>query len=548
MSTNEYNDQRQESVIAIVQTDEKFRAVELQEQNGTIQILWIKSGETNETSWQTFAAECGLSAGSTEQARSDDDNDKVVVIGFDSAGTAFYRVKTPAVEEKEIEAIVKLQAESRLPLPIEQMELAWRTSPTKNGQIVITMAAARKQNLQAFVDKVKGIQPAQILLDCEGTTKAFETLFQKNQRNAVIINAGTHNTQVCLIEDGKLSNSVALDMGTGDIFHGQTQETEIMERFVQDMRSVVDLFGHKQSAESPVLVLSDGSETYVSLVSAMRTAGLDARTALPETVVFMGRNKLTNEDLYKYRAPIGLALLALDSAPNKLRLFEHLYNPSGEEKNKYQWLTSKAVYAAAAVMLALFVLISFAVDIAKPGAIEKRIKESGSEADINLIMERQNLKKIVAQQRPDILDLISEITASAQSNLRSQRNERGGMAGIEGMGDRGGMAGRGARMGRGQNSGIELESFHFKKGQPVTITGTATTTDQLYSFEKKLEENKDIKEVKRSTSLNTIGTNLTTGTRSIGGRSSPGDTGAARGNRSRGVKFTITFHYKNFTE
>ena len=536
MSTNEYNDQRQQSVIAIVQTDEKFRAVELQEQNGTVQILWIKTGETNKTSWQSFAAECGLSAGSTDQVRSDNDSEKIVVIGFDSAGTAFYRVKTPVVEEKEIEAIVKLQAESRLPLPIEQMELAWRTGPVKNGQIVITMAAARKQNLQAFVDKVKGIQPAQILLDCEGTTKAFESLFHENKRNAVIINAGMHNTQICLIEDRKLSNSVVLDMGTGDIFHGLTQETEIMERFVQDTRSVVDLFGQKQSAESPVLVLSDGSETYVSLVSAMRTAGLNAQITIPETVVFMDRKKLSNEDLYKYRAPIGLALLALDQASNKLNLFEHLYNPSGEEENKYQWLTSKAVYVTAAVMLVLFALVSFAVDIAKPGAIERRIKASGSEADINLIMERQKLKKEIAKQRPDILDLINDITASAQSNLSSQRDERGGMGG------------RGARFGRGQNSGIELESFHFKKGQPVTITGTASTTDQLYSFEKKLEENKNIEEVKRSTSQNTIGANLTAGTRSIGVPGSPGGAGASRGNRNRGVKFTITFHYKNFTK
>ena len=214
-----------------------------------------------------------------------------------------------------------------------------------------------------------------------------------------------------------------------------------------------------------------------------------------------------------------------------------MYNPFGEEKNKYQWLTSKAVYATAAVMLALLVLVSFAVDIAKPGAIEKRIKASGSEADIDLIMQRQNLKKVVAQQRPDILDLISEITASAQSNQRSQRG---------GMSDRGGMGGRGGRMGRGQNSGIELESFHFKKGQPVTITGTASTTDQLYSFEKKLEENKDIEEVKRSTSVNTIGSSLTTNARGTGGPGSPG--GAGRDNRNRGVKFTITFHYKTFTK
>jgi hypothetical protein len=182
-------------------------------------------------------------------------------------------------------------------------------------------------------------------------------------------------------------------------------------------------------------------------------------------------------------------------------------------------------------MLVLFALVSFAVDVAKPGAIENRIEASGAEADINLIMERQKLKKIVAQQRPDILDLINEITTSAQNNQTAQRGARGPSSRMSPRGS------------RGRSSGIELESFHFKKGQPVTITGTASNKDQLYSFEKKLEENKDIEHVKRSTSVNTISTNLTTNTR---GSSRPG--GSTRSNRNRGVKFTITFHYKNFTE
>ena len=358
MSTNENNSQEQRSVIAIVKTDDEFRAVELQEQNGTIQILWAKNSKADETDWQAFAAECGLSVGSIEQTSLDNDSHKIVVVGFDSAGTAFYSVKMPVVEEKEIEAIVKLQAESRLPLPVEQMELAWRTSQKKNGQVVITMAAARKQNLQAFVNKVKSIQPAQILPDCEGIVKAWRTIFSEHERNAVIINAGTRNTQVCLVEDGQLSNSVALDMGIEDIYQGQAEETETTERFIQDMRSIVDLFGNKQSAESPVFVLSDGSTTYVSLVSALRLAGLNARMASPKPVVFMGRKKFSIKDIYKYRAPIGLALMALDTDTDKLNLFEHLYNPAGEEKNKHWLLTPKVVYTVAAVMLALFVLVS----------------------------------------------------------------------------------------------------------------------------------------------------------------------------------------------
>ena len=519
MNTNEYDNQVQQSVIAIAKTDDEFRAVELQEQNGTTKILWTKSSTADDKNWQAFAAECGISIGSIDQREFDDDNDKIVVVGFNSAGVAFYRVKMPAVEEKEIEAIVKLQAESRLPLPVEQMELAWRTSPARDGQINITMAAARKFNAQVFLDKVKSIQPAQILLDCEGIVKAWKIFFSENKQNAVIINSGTRNTQVCLIEDGQLSNSVALDMGIDDFAEGQVEDaTEVTELFVQDMRSVIDLFDHERSAELPVFVLSDGSATYVSLVSALRLAGINAKLTSPDPAKLTTKKKLNVEDMYKYRTALGLALMALDNDSEKLNLFEHLYSPAGEEKSKHWLYTPKVVYTITAVMLLLFVVVLYGVDTAKPGAIEKRIKASGAEADINLLMERQKLKKRVAQQRPDILDLINEITACGQNNQRSQGS---------------------GRSGRGQGSGIQLESFHFKKGQRVTITGTASNNDQLYSFEKSLEENKDISEVGRSATQNTIGANITSSTR---GASSN------RGNRSRWIKFTITFHYKNFTQ
>ena len=210
--------------------------------------------------------------------------------------------------------------------------------------------------------------------------------------------------------------------------------------------------------------------------------------------------------------------MAIDTGEEKLNLFENVYTPAGEEKNKHWLYTPKVVYTLSAVMLFLFILVFYAVDVAKPGAIEKHIKASASEADINLLMERQKLKKVIAQQRPDILDLLTEITASAQSDQSTQRGGRGG------------------RGGRGQNSGIQLESFHFKKGLRVTITGTAANNDQLYDFERSLEERTDIHEVGRSVAQSTLSANINGGSRS-----------GTRGG-SRGTKFTITFHYKNFTK
>jgi hypothetical protein len=516
MNTNEHNSQEQASIIAIAKTDDELRAVELTEHNGTLKVLWTKSSAAGQINWQAFAAECGLSIVSIGQTHFNNGNNKIIVVGFDSAGTAFYRFNMPAIEKKEIEAIVKLQAESRLPLPAEQMELAWRTDQIQNGQIAITMAASRKQNVQAFVDKVRSVQPTQIILDCEAVVKAWRTLFSKSKKDAVIINAAARNTQVCLVEDWQLSNSVALDMGIEDFAEGQAEEeTETTQRYVQDIRSIVDLFGQERTTKFPVIVLSDGSATYVNLASALKSAGLNAQVSPPEPAKLSAPDKLVNEDIYKYRVPIGLALTALDTNTDKLNLFENLYNPAGKEKQQHWLLSPKVVYTTAAITLVLFIIVSYAMTIARPGAIEKHIKASGAEADIKMIMERQKLKKVIAQQRPDLLNLLSEITSCGQINQRPQRS------------------------GRGQNSGIQLESFHFKKGQPVTITGQASNNDQLYSFEKSLEERTDIKEVKRSTTQNIISSNVNNSAR---------NSGAARNGRNRGTKFTITFHYKNFTK
>ena len=158
--------------------------------------------------------------------------------------------------------------------------------------------------------------------------------------------------------------------------------------------------------------------------------------------------------------------------------------------------------AAAAVMLVLLVVVCYAVDVASPGAIEKRLSASGSDADIDLLMQRQRLIKTVATQRPDLLDLLSEVSKSGER-------------------------------------GIKLESFHFKKGQRVTVTGQAPGNEQLYKFQESLQEKTSIKDVKMTATQDTRS--------AVGTRSAAGAKGAA-GARSRGVKFTITFHYRSFTK
>ncbi len=234
----------------------------------------------------------------------------------------------------------------------------------------------------------------------------------------------------------------------------------------------------------PVFLLSDGGATYVSIVSSLRLAGLNARVASPNLSGLMARSELSDEDIYRYRTPIGLALLALEAGSNELNIFENLYNPI-QKVVKKRWLySSTASFAIACIMLVLLVIVSYSVDIAGPNSIERRIEESVSDVDMNQLVKRQQLIRTVARERPDLLDILKLVNDSGEK-------------------------------------GITLTGLNFKKGQPVSITGQASSNDQLSRFEKNLQKTKGIEKVNYTANTST---------------------------KSKKITFTIKFNYRNFSE
>lgn len=470
------------SVIAIVQEDNRLKGVKIRSGNGTFDLLWARSSE--DADWARFAAECGIAA--EPGGRADDKGDTMVIAGFSSAGAIFHRVTVPPVGPKEMASIVQLQAETRLPLPADQIELAWRADPERDGQMGVTMAVARKENLRKFMANVQSVRPAQILLDCEGIVQAWRTVFGATESKAVVLSVAKHSTHACLVEDGRLSNAVVLDAGVEDLAAADgVEQTEATEMFTQDMRGVLDLFGCARQADLPVFVLSDGGAGHVSIVSALRLAQINARAALPHVHKPESEGGLGAGGLYDFRTPIGLALLALEQDGKSLNLFERLHKLDEEKEHKRPWLYSPKVAAAAAcLMLALLAIVSFAVDVASPDAIEKRLKASISDVDMDQLLEKNRLMQATARQRPDMLELLKAV------------NESGGR-------------------------GITLNTILFKKGQPVSVTGQANSNEDLSRFEKSLQQNKSVGEVNPPT--------------------------ATTDSKTRKINFTITFHYKNFT-
>ena len=142
----------QRSVIAITCQEKHLKAVQLARRAGGFELLWARSIEADVTDLADFAAECGLSITSNGKPSG---SAKSSVVGFDSTGVVFYRLEVPAVKEEELASMINLQTEALLPLPASQMQSAWRKNTTNNGQVSVTLAAAKKERLLQFVHQIQ---------------------------------------------------------------------------------------------------------------------------------------------------------------------------------------------------------------------------------------------------------------------------------------------------------------------------------------------------------------------------------------------------------
>lgn len=473
------------SVIAAIKDDTQFKAVELRAQDDEVEILWARAVSSDDCNWSDFAVQCGVARDADVKGRSHR-RDIISVVGLDSTAVAFYKIAAPAVSEEETASIVKMQVESLLPLPAEQIEVAWRTTKSTDGKMDVTMAAARCDHLERFFDSVRDWRPRHILLSCEGMTQAWQRLFTERERQAAVLSIGQRHTQICLVREGRVVHAAVLDIGMSDLLsagkYAETRGTaEATERFALDVRTVLDSFGEEVSSLWPIFVLSGGGDQIDRVVASLNAAGLLARVSLPGIGGIKVPADFEPDGIYQYRAPLGLGLLALKEPSDRLDLFKGMIADQAEVGVKRAGYSVIIAAVVAVLMLIAMIVTSYAVDKSR----DSHYRNLLAQTDLEQARQRQSLLKTVAQNRPDLLQLLADINA-------------------------------------GQNNGIVLDSLHFKKGQPVTLTGQADNEEQLWTFQRNLASRKGVDGIEPSN--------------------------VSLDSKTKKVRFTITFQYKGYTK
>jgi hypothetical protein len=378
-----------------------------------------------------------------------------VVFCAPSKAVAFYRIDIPNVPYDRIDSIVKMQSERLFPLPSEHVRFTWRAGELVNGQIPVTIAAARKSLLEKTIQDGNIRQASNVFLDCEGTVRTWSELFDAGSAPSIIIKMDPDQSRVLSCENGRLSHSAVIDIGLSDL-SGPENFDDNAGLFTHDLRNVMEMFG--VDAHGPeVFILSQPGQNQQRLLSYLGENGINGYSARFDSQ----RLPMAEADIYEYFAVLGTAMMALDSDGSWLELFDGLYtSPKSGTASSGMSLKHQVVFAAAS--LVVFLLVCFAMDKLSLSRLDRLMSAEHGDSKVTAagFIEQQNLRKIVAAERCDVIGLLTKINECC-------------------------------------DGGIMYDSFSYRrKDAKVSISGTAGSWDQLYKLEKALKSQRGIANVK----------------------------------------------------
>ena len=303
-----------ETVVVLAKSETSLQAVEVRAKAGGIEMVWAKSGDPTDT-WLPFARQCELvTTGGIPTKRP---AKRAVALCVESIGVAFQEFTIPAVGSQETEAMVRMQAETRLPLPIEQMDIAWRTRPGREGETSVTLAAARKGLLQSVADQLHQIDPTEMVLEAEALVALWKHLCLQQSMDPVLIDVTSRRTLVCNVAEGSLVHATVMDVGWADVEpslwprEGLSAETlSPFEVFVQDLREILNGVGSEAGAR-PVYVSTDTPEQVNLLAESLEAQGLSVSPLQPDQERLVTHSESdTLDQIFEYRLALGACQIA----------------------------------------------------------------------------------------------------------------------------------------------------------------------------------------------------------------------------------------------
>jgi hypothetical protein len=429
------NDCRINSVVAVSTFGKKpAKAVRIDRSAGSFELVWQKRPQADE-GLTSFLASAFIAEPVAE--------DSLNVLGVNTADVAFYRIEVPPVKGEKFESIVMMQAETLLPLGLEEMAVGWRAGRIEGDRCPVTIAAARTERLKSLVADFGSSNPSDILINCQGTARAFTQFFNVAENKYVIMNIHHSVTELVWVKGGEFECAATIDMGTNDLDpEGSDPAGEAL--FIHDLRDALEFSGDGDHRIKTYIV-SEHQDVYEELISRMTQSGFNVSPAVPQSDK-CGANA-TAAVVCEYIETIGIAMLGMDRDGERFDLFKGLY-ASPQSRQGQQSLARLLLLCVLSVVMAIVLLAVFkASDKAELAALRA--------TDFSDVIKQQDTLRLVARQRADMVDLLTKISECFPK-------------------------------------GVIPENFTFQRNAMVTVSGKVANYEQLHKLQKDLEAKRGI--------------------------------------------------------
>jgi hypothetical protein len=296
-------------------------------------------------------------------------------------------------------------------------------------------------------------------------------MFESTLEKCLLVQVRQHHCIVAVCEQEKLVRAAAIDW----------EGPQTLGTLAHDLLNLLETL---DAGNSPSFYITGPQSTAESLCERLAAAGKTVR------LWTVSNDKLQSVELTEIPAEIlhcpeaaGIALAALEEEPAE---FDLIRRPKTETTAGAVWdkrVLIRGLGFAAAVLVLFFAVLHWTAQM-EVKTIEQALAATHQDTTGQKILARQQMRERIAAARPDMSYLMTALNTCVGND-------------------------------------VLLDSFSFKKGQPIRIVAKTGSFERVYTFQKKVQEQAGISDVKLI---------------------SP-----TMDEKKKQVQFTITFAYRSFS-
>lgn len=164
---------------------------------------------------------------------------------------SFIRViQIPKMSDAEAEAAVPFEAESFIPLPIDQVCMDWQKVGETADKMNILIIATPREFVEKYLQALDGAQTKTVALEVESQSICRALVGWKTQENFLLVDIDAARTSLVMVEDGALQFSSTVPIAGGAFTEGLARSLGVSSVKAEEIKRKVGL---SNTAEYPNL-------------------------------------------------------------------------------------------------------------------------------------------------------------------------------------------------------------------------------------------------------------------------------------------------------